>query len=90
MRLTPAFPHPVTAAVKDSAGNTLFAFKTADTRPALLISSPELKSSGCGVWTGGSISGAKEYFISDNIIIVGSHLYTGGSYSGGTKLSDLS
>ena len=80
----------VAAAVKSKDGAVLFAFRTADTRPAVLISSPSLSSAaGGGVWTGGSISGGDEYFISDNMIVAGTRLYVGSGYSGGQKIADL-
>lgn len=78
-------------AVKNSSGNALLAFKTGDARPAILIASPSLSSdTGYSVWNGGSITGAEEYFINDNIIVTGTRICIGGNYSGGKKITDIS
>ena len=78
-------------AVKKSSGNALLAFKTGDARPAILIASPSLSSgTGYSVWNGGSIIGAEEYFIKDNIIVTGTRICIGGNYSCGKKITDIS
>ncbi len=61
-------------AVKDSSGNTLFAFKPNKSYKHIMISTPDLKSGGTySIYTGGSCTGT----LTDG-------LYSGGTYSGGS------
>ncbi|MDF2671829.1 MAG: dockerin type 1 [Clostridiales bacterium] len=67
------------AALKDSNGSTVVAFKPEKEYQSLVISAPELKKGGTyTLYTGGTSTGA----LSDR-------LYTGGSYEGGTKVVEF-
>ncbi len=66
-------------AVKDSSGNTLFAFKPNKSYKHIMISTPDLKSGATySIYTGGSCTGT----LTDG-------LYSGGTYSGGTQYKTI-
>jgi len=66
-------------AVKDSSGNTLFAFKPNKSYRHIMISTPDLKSGATySIYTGGSHTGT----LTDG-------LYSGGTYSGGTQYKTI-
>lgn len=66
-------------AVKDSSGNTLFAFKPNKSYKHIMISTPDLKSGATySIYTGGSCTGT----LTDG-------LYSGGTYSGGSLYKSI-
>lgn len=76
-------------AIKAASGNTVTAFSTAAARPSVLIVSPALNDGSYQLWRGGTVSGATEYLLRDQIIQFSSGLYSGGSYSGGKSVGSV-